>query len=89
MWAPILEKAWSKLKGSTETAGNGGMIQNGLRATMGVPVFGYRVSDISQTTSAYNEVFDILMNAEIAGYPMGFGTAGGNGDQVNNDCGIA
>jgi hypothetical protein len=29
------------------------------------------------------------MNAEIAGYPMGFGTAGGNGDQVTNDCGIA
>jgi len=88
MWAPILEKAWAKLKGSTETSGNGGLIQNGLRATMGVPVFGYSVSDIAQTTSAYNEVFDILTNADIAGYPMGFGTVG-NSDQDTNDCGIA
>jgi len=88
MWAPILEKAWAKLKGSTETSGNGGLIQNGLRSVMGVPVFGYQVSDISQTTSAYNEVFEILTNADLAGYPMGMGTVG-NSDQDTNDCGIA
>ena len=46
MWAPILEKAWAKVKGSFE-ASEGGFVQTGLRSILGVPIFDYSVSDIS------------------------------------------
>lgn len=48
MWSPILEKAWAKVKGSYEIAGGGGMTANGMKAILGVPVFG---TDIADTTS--------------------------------------
>ena len=38
MWAPILEKAWAKVKGAYSNA-DGGMIVNGIRAVIGCPTF--------------------------------------------------
>jgi hypothetical protein len=43
MWAPILEKAWAKMKGSYTNA-DGGLITNGLRSLTGAPVFKYSSS---------------------------------------------
>ena len=46
MWAPILEKAWAKMKGDYESA-EGGYIVSGLRGLTGAPTFLYKVQDIS------------------------------------------
>ena len=40
MWAPILEKAWAKVKGNYAQT-DGGFVVNGLRSITGVPVFTY------------------------------------------------
>jgi hypothetical protein len=40
MWAPILEKAWAKVKGSYENA-SGGHLPGSLRMLTGAPVFFY------------------------------------------------
>ena len=45
MWAPILEKAWAKVKGSYANADNG-FFSTGLRSLVGIPVFVYKVADI-------------------------------------------
>jgi len=39
MWGPILEKAWSKVKG-TYASSIGGYTSAGLKALTGAPVFG-------------------------------------------------
>lgn len=36
-----------------------------------------------------DDAFDLLHQADLAGYPMGMGTSGGTSDQDTNDCGIA
>jgi len=46
MWAPILEKAWAKIKGSYSSSADPGYVQNGLRAITGIPVFTYDTSDL-------------------------------------------
>ena len=43
MWAPILEKAWAKVKGNYLNA-NGDLLQNGLRSIVGVPTYNYELS---------------------------------------------
>ena len=43
-WAMLLEKAWAKVKG-TYTQANGGFVENGLRALIGCPIFGYRTAN--------------------------------------------
>jgi hypothetical protein len=43
MWAPVMEKAWAKVKGSFQIAGSGGMTSNGIRAIMGIPVLRYDI----------------------------------------------
>lgn len=43
MWAAILEKAWAKVKGNYLIA-DGGLVENGLHALTGVPVFRYSTS---------------------------------------------
>ena len=45
MWAPVLEKAWAKVKGSYAIAGNGGLTANGMRAILGVPVISKNIED--------------------------------------------
>jgi len=44
MWAPILEKAWAKVKGSYENAG-GGNLPGSFRMLTGAPVFFYETKD--------------------------------------------
>lgn len=43
MWAMLLEKAWAKIKGNYLMA-NGGFVENGLRALLGCPIYGYRTA---------------------------------------------
>ena len=43
MWAPIIEKAWAKVKGSYESIGVG-YYGSGIRSVTGAPTFFY--SDI-------------------------------------------
>jgi len=45
MWAPILEKAWAKVKGNYGGT-RGGHVINGLRVLTGIPIFMYRTSQI-------------------------------------------
>lgn len=84
MWAPILEKAWAKAKG-TYGQTNGGFVVNGLRALTGAPTFTYYFSSYGLTTA---ETFSLLDAANTANYPMGAGTGAGS-DTTFNDCGIA
>ena len=88
MWAPILEKAWAKIKGSYGQI-EAGFVINGLRALTGAPVFNYKVSNL-QSTHNLNaaQTFDLIKAGENANYPMGASTTGSS-DQVFNDCGIA
>mmetsp|Transcript_214 Transcript_214/g.380 ORF Transcript_214/g.380 Transcript_214/m.380 type:complete len:206 (+) Transcript_214:213-830(+) len=45
LWAPILEKAWAKVKGSYATA-NGGFVVSGIGTITGAPVFHYDAQKI-------------------------------------------
>jgi|TARA_B110000285_G_scaffold65148_1_gene74862 hypothetical protein len=85
MWAPMMEKAWGKIKGAYyQTAG--GFVSNGLRSITGAPTIRYNYGT-SYTTSAA-DTHALLKAADTAGYPMGAGTGAG-GDTTTNDCGIA
>lgn len=81
IWAPLLEKAWSKIKGSYMSA-DGGFIQNGMRALVGCPVFTYWTPDESDYTDTtdyqieYNETWTLLRELDLAGdYLLGAATA--------------
>lgn len=87
MWGAIMEKAWAKMKGNYLIA-EGGLVENGLHYLVGIPVFRYYTSEISDTTAA-ESLFDTLVAADAANYLMGFGTAGSGNDQETNNCGIA
>ena len=76
LWAAILEKAWAKLKGNYIISG-GGLIENGIRHLVGIPVFRYETSEIT-TNSDAEAAFDILVAADAANYLMGAGTGGTN-----------
>jgi len=45
MWAPLLEKAWAKVKGTYVTA-DGGFLVSGVRALTGVPAFSYDANSV-------------------------------------------
>ena len=87
MWAPILEKAWAKVKGSYSAAAGAYPVST-QRALVGAPSFYYEVSN-----NAYNEVdeiFPLLQAGEAAGRFMAAGTSGGAGaDATTNGCGVA
>ena len=85
MWAPILEKALAKVKGSYAQT-DGGFVVNGLRSTTGVPVFTYQPGSSSYTyTNA--QTYELLKAAEDSNYILGAGTAAGVNTQTN-DCGL-
>jgi len=50
MWAPLLEKAWAKMKGSYAQT-NGGFVVSGLRMLTGAPTFTYQLSDFGLSES--------------------------------------
>ena len=84
MWAPILEKAWAKVKGNYAQV-DGGFVVNGLRLLTGAPTFTYTLSSFGLTAA---ETFSLLQAADSVDYPMGAGTSAGS-DSTFNDCGIA
>lgn len=95
MWAPILEKAWAKVKGAYQNA-DGGMLVNGIRAVIGCPTFYYRATSIGVQKSngdylsySSDQAFAMLKAADDANYVMGAGTDGDGNDQVTNNCGMA
>jgi len=50
LWAPILQKAFAKLKGSYGDA-YGGFVTTGIRSLVGSPVFDYLSADETATTA--------------------------------------
>ena len=42
-WAPLLEKAWAKLKGNYAAA-DGGLVTSGIRSLTGAPVFSWMLT---------------------------------------------
>jgi len=90
MWAPLLEKAWAKIKGNYMQA-DGGFIATGLTSVTGAPVFSYLISEIGSTESdkmTLDETFTLISQADTAEYIMGVGTSGSS-DTLFNYCGIA
>jgi calpain-15 len=81
LWAPILQKAFAKVKGSYADA-NGGFVTTGFRSLVGSPVFDY----LSDDESDYSEVFDRMKAANDLDYLLGAGTFGS--DTSVNSCGV-
>jgi len=46
LWAPLIEKAFAKVKGNYLNA-EGGLVANGIRALTGIPVFMYSTTAIT------------------------------------------
>jgi hypothetical protein len=45
LWAPIIEKAWAKIKSNYSRA-NGGFVVSGITSMTGSPVFNYNTADL-------------------------------------------
>ena len=61
MWAPLLEKAWAKVKG-TFSGGAGGFMTTGIRAITGAPVKQIKLGSLS--SSEVDSLFDELLIAD-------------------------
>jgi hypothetical protein len=60
MWAPIIEKAWAKVKGTYAQA-DAGFVVSGLRALTGVPTFTYSISSVGTSGGlTVSETFDLI-----------------------------
>lgn len=91
MWAPLLEKAWAKIKGNYVTT-DGGFLVEGVRALTGVPTFTYDANSIGTSATGAltsDEAYALIKAGEDANYIMAAGTDGTGNDQVTNTCGIA
>ena len=91
MWAPLIEKAWAKIKGNYITV-DGGFLVEGVRALTGVPAFTYEANSIGSSKAGaltVAQAYALLKAGEDANYIMAAGTDGGGNDQVTNTCGIA
>jgi len=72
MWAPMIEKAYAKLKGSY-TGAESGLLSNSIRMLTGVPSFGLKTSDWTDDAkrdAGYNQ----MKEADKAGYIVSGGT---------------
>lgn len=88
MWAPILEKAWAKIKGNYDQT-DGGFNVSGLRSLTGAPVFRYLTSAIGSSSGPTQATaFATLQAANTAKYLIGSATDGSS-DSNRNACGIA
>lgn len=85
LWAPILEKAFAKVKGSYANA-NGGFTATGIRALTGVPTMDYWFDELGWVESDYPATWELLNAADTLDYILGAGTFGVDSDR--NDCGI-
>lgn len=86
MWAPILEKAWAKIKGNYE-ASEGGYIVSGITHLLGVPTFSYQSQDIGKADQlTLEETFKMLKQAELSNYIISVATPAG--DAKSNACGM-
>lgn len=52
MWAPMLEKAWAKIKGSYFNMDEG-FVENTMRAIIGVPVYSYGDVETDAEVTSY------------------------------------
>lgn len=68
MWAPIIEKAWAKVKGNYLEAEHG-TVKNSIHALVGVPVYEYSTSSINNNNQA-NTAYNRISAADLAGYIM-------------------
>ena len=80
-WAPLVEKAFAKMKGNYATA-NGGFVPNGLRSLVGCPVSDYLT--IEETDAS--EVWARMKAADDLNYILGAGTF--EPDDIVNQCTI-
>jgi len=58
MWAPIVEKAWAKVKGNYIMS-EGGHVENGIHSLTGFPVIRYQTSDLTSQAD-FDKAFDKL-----------------------------
>jgi hypothetical protein len=87
LWAPIIEKAWAKVK-SNYFRSEGGFGVEGIRALTGAPVFSYKNTDIDTSGNpTLAQTFAILSSANSLKYIMSAGTSSGS-DTTYNSCGI-
>jgi hypothetical protein len=87
MWAPLIEKALAKVKGSYSIA-NGGLVTNSLRLLTGAPAFSFDTADLTDDAKLL-EGFNQFKQADEKKWVAGAGTAGSGNDQELNACGIA
>ena len=87
LWAPILEKAWAKLK-SNYLRADGGLLATGLRAMTGAPTFSYDLRYLSQYMNATGFYAYLTLNNDLD-FLIASGTNGDGDDSVFNSCGIA
>jgi len=81
MWMAILEKAWSKVKGSY-TNSEGGWMTEGIRALTGTPV-----EHFTDLGSHDVDMYDVLQAGYEAKFIIG-AISTGNSDSTTNACGI-
>lgn len=81
LWGPLLEKAFSKIKGTYAHA-NGGFVPNGIRSLVGCPVNDY----LSAEQKLYGQVWTTMKAADDLNYILGSGTYGS--DSTTNSCNV-
>jgi calpain-12 len=81
LWAPLMEKAFAKMKGNYATA-NGGFVPNGLRSLVGCPISDY----LSEDQADYSLVWSEMKAADELDYILGAGTIGS--DTEVNECNV-
>ena len=72
MWAPLLEKAWAKIRGNYLGA-DGGFSNTGISALTNAPVLEYYVTDFGDDYGFFYSsaaAFNLLQAADDAGYIM-------------------
>ena len=75
MWAPIIEKAWAKVKGAYMNA-DGGMSSNALRFMTGAPSPMFLTKDFDEKN--LHLAFNLLCESVNNGYLINIGTDGDN-----------
>ena len=83
LWAPILEKALAKVKGTYKQL-EGGSPSNGMRFLTGAPSYWHPLHPTDEHRQ--NEMWRIIKQSDNNGFIMTVGTGGGMADK--NECGV-